>query len=155
MVIEEKDGLSDEEIKDILSKYKVIAVIGMSRDARKPGHYVPKFLMKHGYKIIPVNPNSSEINVGNQTLKSYKSLLDIQEDVDIANVFRRPEDVPPVAEDAIRKGVKVFWMQEGIYNKEAVEKLRKAGIIVVWDRCMMKEYSRLFNVKPFVPTSKL
>jgi predicted CoA-binding protein len=154
-MIEEKDGLSDEEIKSILSKYKVIAVVGMSRDKEKPGHYVPKFLMKYGYKIIPVNPNADEITVGNLTLKSYKNLTDIQEDVDVVNVFRRPEDVPPVAEDAIRKGVKVFWMQEGIYNKEAVEKLRKAGIIVVWDRCMMKEYSRLFNVKPFVPTSKL
>jgi len=154
-MIEEKDGLSDEEIRSIFSKYKVIAVVGMSRDKEKPGHYVPKFLMKYGYKIIPVNPNADEIVVGNLTLKSYKSLTDIQEDVDIVNVFRRSEDVPPVAEDAIRKGAKVFWMQEGIYNKEAVEKLRKAGITVVWDRCMMKEYSRLFNVKPFVPTSKL
>ncbi len=154
-MIEEKDGLSDEEIKSIFSKYKVIAVVGMSRDKEKPGHYVPKFLIKYGYKIIPVNPNADEIVVGNLTLKSYKSLTDVQEDVDIVNVFRRSEDVPPVAEDAIRKGAKVFWMQEGIYNKEAVEKLRKAGITVVWDRCMMKEYSRLFNVKPFVPTSKL
>ncbi len=154
-MLEERDGLSDEEIKSILSEYNVVAVVGMSRDPRKPGHYVPKFLMKHGYKIIPVNPNSDEINVGNQTLKSYKNLLEIPEDIDIINVFRRSEDVPPVAEEAIRKGTKVFWMQEGIYNKEAVEKLRKAGIIVIWDRCMMKEYSRLFNVKPFVPTSKL
>jgi len=154
-MIEEKDGLSDEEIRGILSKHKVVAVVGMSRDPSKPGHYVPKFLMKHGYKIIPVNPNVDEINVGNQVLKSYRSLLEIQEDVDIVDVFRRSEDVPPVAEDAIKKGVKVFWMQEGIYNKEAAEKLRKAGITVIWDRCIMKEYSRLFNVKPFVQTSKL
>lgn len=154
-MIKEKDGLSDEEIRSILSKYRVIAVVGMSRDPTKPGHYVPKFLMRHGYKIIPVNPNADEITVGNQILKSHKNLLEIQEDVDIVDVFRRPEDVPPVAEEVIRKGAKVFWMQEGIYNKEAAEKLRKVGITVIWDRCMMKEYSRLFNVKPFVPTSKL
>lgn len=154
-MIEERDGLSDEEIRDIFSRFKVIAVVGMSRDPKKPAHYVPKFLMKYGYKIIPVNPNADEINVGGQTLKSYKNLLEVQEDVDIVDVFRRPEDVLPVAEEAITKGVKVFWMQEGIYNKDAVERLRKVAITVVWDRCMMKEYSRLFNVKPLVPTSKL
>ncbi|MEM2910656.1 MAG: CoA-binding protein [Nitrososphaerota archaeon] len=154
-MVEEKDALSDEDIKRILSDHKVVAVVGMSRDPTKPGHFVPKFLMRHGYKIIPVNPTANEINIGNQTLKSYKNLLEIQEDVDIVNVFRRSEDVPQIVEDAIRKGVKVFWMQEGIYNKEAAEKLRKAGILVIWDRCIMKEYSRLFNVKPFAPTSKL
>lgn len=151
----EEDGLSDEQIKEILTKYKVVAAVGMSRDMSKPSHYVPRFLMRHGFKVIPVNPMTSEIKVGNQTLKSYSSLLEIEEEVDIVNVFRRSEDVPPVAKDALKKRPRVFWMQEGIYNREAAEMLRSEGIVAVWNRCMMKEYSRLFNVKPFVPLSRL
>ncbi|PUA31403.1 MAG: hypothetical protein B9J98_06490 [Candidatus Terraquivivens tikiterensis] len=154
-MFEEKDGLPDEEIKRILSDYKVVAVVGMSRDPTKPSHFVPRFLIKHGYRVIPVNPAANEIKVGDRVYKSYKNLLEVQEDVDIVNVFRRSEDVPPIAEDAVKKGVKVFWMQEGIYNREAAERLRVAGITVIWDRCMMKEYSRLFNVKPFAPISRL
>lgn len=151
----EKDGLSDEQIKEILTKYKTVAVVGMSRDPLKPSHYVPKFLIRHGFKVIPVNPMTNEIRVGSNVLRSYPSLLVIEEEVDIVNVFRRSEDIPPVAEEALKKKPKVFWMQEGIYNKDAAEMLKKEWIIVVWNRCIMKEYSRLFNVKPFVPLSRL
>lgn len=151
----EKDGLSDEQIKEILTKYKTVAVVGMSRDPLKPSHYVPKFLIRHGFKVIPVNPMTNEIRVGSNVLRSYPSLLAIEEEVDIVNVFRRSEDIPPVAEEALKKKPKVFWMQEGIYNKDAAEMLKKEWIIVVWNRCIMKEYSRLFNVKPFVPLSRL
>ncbi|MDJ0270222.1 MAG: CoA-binding protein [Aigarchaeota archaeon] len=149
--ITEKDGLSDEEIKRILTEYKRIAVVGMSRDPSKPAHYVPKFLQRHGYELIPVNPTADEI-LG---LKVYKSLEEIKEPVDIVDVFRPSDQVLPVAEQALKLRPKVFWMQEGIYNKEAAELLKREGIIVVWDRCLMKEHNRLFGSKPYASISKL
>ncbi len=149
--IAEKDGLTDEEIKRILTEYKRIAVVGMSRDPSKPAHYVPKFLQRHGYELIPVNPTADEI-LG---LKVYKSLEEIKEPVDIVDVFRPSDQVLPVAEQALKLRPKVFWMQEGIYNKEAAELLRREGIIVVWDRCLMKEHNRLFGSKPYASISKL
>lgn len=145
------DGLSDEEIMKILEEYKVVAVVGMSKDPRKPGYYVPRFLKRHGYKIIPVNPTVDEI----MRLKSYPSLLDVPEDVEIVEVFRRPEHTPQVAEEAVKKGAKVLWLQEGIYHPEAVEIARRGGLKVVWNRCMMLEHNRLFGSKPFTSLTKL
>ena len=117
----------------------------------KPGHYVPKFLMKHGYKIIPVNPTVSEI----LSLKSYPSLLDVPEDIEIVDVFRRPEYTPEVAKEAVEKKAKVLWLQEGIYNPQAVEIAKKGGLIVVWNRCLMKEHNRLMGSKPYTSLRKL
>ncbi|HID04308.1 MAG TPA: CoA-binding protein [Candidatus Caldiarchaeum subterraneum] len=153
MSIPERDGLPDGEIKRILSEYKRVAVVGMSRDPSKPAHYVPKFLKMHGYEIIPVNPVADEI-LG---LKAYKSLGEVPEAFDVVDVFRPSEQVLPVAEDVLRLRVKpkVFWMQEGIYSKEAAELLRREGITVVWDRCMMREHNRLFGSKPYMSLSKL
>ena len=153
MSIPERDGLSDEEIKRILTEYKRVAVVGMSRDPSKPAHYVPKFLKRHGYEIIPVNPVADEI-LG---LKVYKSLSEIPEPFDVVDVFRPSDQVLPVAEEVLKLSIKpkVFWMQEGIYNKEAAELLRKEGITVVWDRCMMREHNRLFGSKPYTTLSKL
>lgn len=145
------DGLTDDDIKKILEEFKVIAVVGMSSDPMKPGHYVPKFLMKHGYKIIPVNPTVNEI----LSLKSYPSLLDVPEDVEIVDVFRRPEYTPEVAKEAVEKKAKVLWLQEGIYNPQAVEIARKGGLIVVWNRCLMKEHNRLMGSKPYTSLRKL
>lgn len=145
------DGLDDEVIRKILREYRVVAVVGMSRDPMKPGHYVPKFLMKHGYKIIPVNPTIQDV-LG---LKSYQSLLDVPEEVDIVDVFRRPEHTVEVAEQAVKKKAKVLWLQEGIYNPEAVEIARKSGLIVVWNRCIMKEHNRLFGSRPYISMNKL
>jgi len=145
------DGLGDEEIGRILREYKVVAVVGMSRDPRRPGSYVPRFLRRHGYEIIPVNPNAEKI-LG---LKSYRSLLDIPEKVEIVEVFRRPEYTVEPAKQAVEIGAKVFWLQEGIYNPEAVEIARRGGLITVWNRCMMLEHNRLFGTKPLVPPSKL
>lgn len=145
------DGLSDEEIRRILTEYRVVAVVGMSRDPRRPGSYVPRFLKRHGYEIIPVNPNAEKI-LG---LKSYKSLLEIPRRVEIVDVFRRPEYTVEVAEQAVKIGAKVFWLQEGIYNPKAVEIARKGGLITVWNRCMMIEHNRLFGTKPLIPPSKL
>jgi len=139
------DGLSDEEIKNVLEKYRVIAVVGMSKDPMKPGHYVPKFLIRHGYKIIPVNPTVDEV-LG---LKSYPSLNEIPEDVEVVDVFRRPEHTPEVAEEAVKKKAKVLWLQEGIYNAQAVEIAKNGGLIVVWNSCIMKEHNRLIGSKPY------
>jgi predicted CoA-binding protein len=145
------DGLSDEEIKKILEGYKIVAVVGMSKDPMKPGHYVPKFLIKHGYKVMPVNPTVNEV-LG---LKSYPSLTDVPEDVEVVDVFRRPEYAPEVAEEAVKKKAKVLWLQEGIYNPQAVEIAKRGGLTVVWNRCIMKEHNRLIGSKPYTTLRKL
>ncbi|MCK5659943.1 MAG: CoA-binding protein [Methanosarcinales archaeon] len=127
---------SNKGIQDILKNSKTIAIVGLSSDPNKPSNYVAQFLKEHGYTIVPVNPTKNEL-LGE---KCYPSLSDIPFDIDVADVFRRPEDIPLVADDAINKGVKVFWMQEGIANNDAADKLRNAGISVVMDKCIMKEY---------------
>src|ERR671924_1480420 len=136
----EKDSNSDDEIKKFYT-LKNIAVVGMSKNEEKAAHYVPKYLIDHGYNIIPVNPSISQI-LGR---KSYLSIADVQENIDIVDVFRKSEDVPSVVNDAIKKkGIKVIWMQEGIYNEEAERKAKENGIDVIYNRCMMAEHKRLF-----------
>jgi len=137
-----EDGLDDREIRRILT-LKDVAVVGASRDPSKPSHLVPKYLLDHGYNIVPVNPTAPEI-FGK---KCYSSLSDISEQIDIVDIFRPSEAVLPVVRDALAKSVRVIWMQEGIYNKEAADDARKLGITVVWNRCMMKEHRRLFSRK--------
>jgi len=111
----ESDNISDDELRRILTDYRRVAVVGMSRDPVKPANYVPKYLINHGYTIFPVNPNADTI-LG---LKCYKTLSDIREPVDIVNIFRPSEQVLPFAEEALRIHPKVFWMQESIYSPEA------------------------------------
>jgi Predicted CoA-binding protein len=137
------DGVSEERIKEILKSSKVIAVVGASRTEGKPANYVPAYLKSKGYKIIPVNPFAEEI-LGE---KAYKSLLEIPEEVkiDIVDVFRPPEEVKKVVEEAIKRGVKIVWLQLGIYNKEAVELAKKNNIEIIWNRCMMETHRRLFS----------
>ncbi|MEM1945950.1 MAG: CoA-binding protein [Candidatus Caldarchaeum sp.] len=146
----EADGLTDEQIREILKKYKTVAVVGASREPSKPANFVPRFLMKQGYEIIPVNPFADEI-LG---LKAYRKLEDIPQPVDIVDVFRPSEAVLEVAQSAAKIKPKVFWMQESIYNKEAAELLSSKGVTVVWNRCMMKEHNRLFGSKPLIPLGK-
>jgi len=135
------DSHTDSEIKDFY-RLKNIAVVGISKNEEKPSHYVPKYLIEHGYNIIPVNPTVTEV-LGK---KSYQNIADIAEKIDIVDVFRRSADVIPVIEDAIKKNeVKVFWMQEGIYNEKAEKKAKENGIDVVYNRCMMAEHKRLFD----------
>jgi len=134
------DGLTDEEIREIYRTVKRIAVVGMSRNPDKPAHYVPMFLREKGYEIIPVNPVADEI----AGLKAYKTLLDIPGQVDLVDVFRPSEEVPRIISEALEKGVRIIWLQEGIYHPEA-EKAREKGVKVVWNRCMMREYERLFG----------
>ncbi len=130
------DKHSASEIQRVL-QFKNIAVVGMSKNEGKPAHFVPKYLIDHGYNVIPVNPTVNEI-LGR---KSYPAVSEIPEDVDVVDVFRRSEDVPSVIDDAIRKkGIKVIWMQSGIYNEEAEKKAKENGIEVIFNRCMMVEH---------------
>ena len=136
----ESDKHSDSEIREILSM-KNVAVVGMSKNPEKDAHQIPKYLMNSGYNVIPVNPTADEI-LGK---KCYKNLREIPGNVDIVDVFRPSEDVPPIVQDAIAKGVKVVWMQLGISNEEATKEASEKGIKVVYNRCMMEEHRRLFD----------
>jgi hypothetical protein len=135
-----RDGLTDDQIREIF-KLKRIAVIGMSRNPEKPAHYVPMYLKERGYDIIPVNPVAEEIS----GMKVYKSISEVPGEVDIVDVFRPSEETPDIVREAVKKRPKVIWLQEGIYHPDAVEIARNAGITIVWNRCMKREYSRLFE----------
>jgi uncharacterized protein len=135
------DPHSDSELRKIYD-LKNIAVVGMSKNEGKPAHFVPKYLIEHGYNVIPINPTITEV-LGR---KSYPSIADIPDNVDVVDVFRKSEDVPVVVMDAMKKkGIKVIWMQEGIYNEEAERKAKENGMDVVYNRCMMAEHKRLFS----------
>ena len=130
-----------EEIKKILSSSKTVAVIGISPKEDRPSYIVASYLKSKGYRIIPVRPDGEWI-LGEQV---YHSLSEIPREirVDVVDIFRRSEDVPPIVEEAVQRGIKVVWMQEGVIHKEAGEKAEKAGLKVVMDRCMKKEHQRL------------
>ncbi len=134
----DQDDHSDKEIHDILSLKKV-AVIGMSKHSSKAAHYVPRYLSENGFEITPINPTTDEI-LGK---KCYNSVLDIDDTIDIIDIFRPSDEVLPFVKDAIKKKPKVIWLQEGIHNSEAEELARKEGIIVVFNRCMLAEHQRL------------
>ena len=142
--------MTDDLIKDILTKCKTVAVVGLSRDPGKASYQVPEYLKNHGYKIIPINPFVDSI-LGE---KSYKTLLDmpveIQKTIEIVDIFRPSEDVSPIMEQVIELkrdlGVPhVVWMQLGIVNEKAAQIAREAGVIIVMDHCMMKEHKRVFG----------
>lgn len=129
----------DQTMKEILLSVNTIASVGLSSNQEKESYWVAHYLKEQGYKIIPVNPTAAEI-LGEQ---AYPDLSSIPEKVDVVQVFRKPEDVPPVVEEAIRIGAKVVWMQEGIVNEEAAQKAREAGLQVVMDACMRAIHRRL------------
>jgi predicted CoA-binding protein len=141
--------LSHTDVKEILARYKVVAVVGLSKDPSKASYQVAEYLKQHGFHIVPVNPTADEI-LGE---KSYKSLLEIpveiQKTLEIVDIFRPSADAPPIVEQVVQLkrlyGVPyVVWMQLGIINEQAAELARKAGLTVVMDRCMMQEHKRLF-----------
>ena len=137
----ERDSHSDDEIRKFYT-FKNVAVVGMSKNEGKAAHYVPKYLIDHGYNVIPVNPTAPEI-LGR---KSYPTVSSIPDRVDVVDIFRRSEDVPAVVEDTLKKeGIKVIWMQEGIYSKEAENMAKEKDISAVYNRCMMAEHRRLFS----------
>ena len=119
---------------------KNVAVIGISKNQEKAAHYVPKYLAENGYNIIPINPSANEI----LNKKCYPSINDVDESIDIVDVFRPSDQVLPFVKDAIKKKPKVIWLQEGIHNTEAEELARKEGITIVFNRCMLAEHQRLF-----------
>jgi len=131
------NGIADPVLK-LLRKYKTIAVVGLSSNPMRPSFGVTEYMQKSGYRIIPVNPNETEV-LGE---KSYARLEDAPEKIDIVNIFRRPEEVPPVVESAIRVGAKVVWMQQGIENEEAAARAQAAGLVVIEDACILVEHRR-------------
>lgn len=130
---------NDQEMMDILKSANTVASVGLSSNQQKESYWIVAYLMEQGYTIYPVNPTADEI-LGE---KAYPSLSDIPDKVDVVQVFRRPEDVPPVVEEAIKIGAKVVWMQEGIVNEEAARMAREAGLQVVMDACMRATHKRL------------
>lgn len=132
--------MNDQEIKDLFQSAKTIAVVGLSNNPARASLGVSRFLQRHGYRIIPVNPNETEV-LGE---KAYPSVKDIPGPVDIVDIFRRSARVPEVIDDVLQKeGIRCVWMQEGVINREAAKKAEDAGLPVVMDRCILKEMARL------------
>ena len=125
-----------DPIADLLRHSKTIAVVGLSSNPMRPSHGVSAYMQSHGYRIIPVNPNVDEC-LGE---KSYPSLLDVPEKIDIVDIFRRSEFVEEVVDQAMQLKVPAIWMQEDVIHERAAEKARKAGVFVVMDRCILKEH---------------
>ena len=132
---------SDQMLKEILISTKRIASVGLSSNREKVSYGVGAYLLEQGYRVVPVNPTADEI-LGE---KAYSDLESVPENIDVVQVFRRPEDIPPVVESAIKAGAKVVWMQLGIVNEEAAQTARDAGLQVVMDRCMRAEHIRLIS----------
>jgi predicted CoA-binding protein len=124
-----------------MTDYKRVAMVGLSADWSRPSNFAAKYLLDHGFEVIPVNPRYPEI-LGQ---KCYADLRDIPTPVDIVDLFQRIERVPPFVDQAIEIGAKVVWLQLGIVHEEAAQKARDAGLEVVQDRCMKIEYARLFG----------
>lgn len=130
--------LGADPIAEVLKRHHTIGVVGLSSDPGRPSYGVAQYMQSAGYRIIPVNPNEREV-LGE---KSYVRLEDVPQKVEIVNIFRRPEEVSPAVEGAIRIGATVVWMQLGIEHQQAAEKARAAGLVVVMDACMFVEHKR-------------
>ena len=130
---------SDNELRELITGARTIAVVGLSPKEHRDSHRVAKYLQEQGYRIIPVNPNANDV-LGE---KAYESLEEIPESVDIVDVFRRPDAVDEVARDAVEIGAGAIWMQMGIVNESAAEIADQAGLKVVMDRCLMVDHGRL------------
>jgi uncharacterized protein len=126
-------------IPDLLRKSRTIAVVGLSSKKFRPSYGVAEYMQAQGYRIIPVNPNEVEV-LGE---KSYASIEDVPQHIDIVDIFRRSEFVGPIVESAIRIGANAIWMHEGVVHEDAAKKAREAGLAVVMDRCILKDHMRL------------
>lgn len=131
--------MTDPEIRELLVKAKTIAVVGISDKPDRDSHRVAAYLKRAGYRVIPVNPGLTEV-LGE---KCFASLRDVKEKIDLVDVFRRSEFVPPVVDDAIAVGAKAVWMQDGVVHEEAAAKARAAGLAVVMDDCTMRRHFQL------------
>ena len=130
-----------DQIGELLKNARNIAVVGLSDSPLRPSHGVAAYMQSQGYRIFPVNPTITDA-LGEP---SYGSLLDVKEKIDVVNIFRRPEFVPAVVDQAIQLKVPAIWMQEGVIHERAAEKARRAGIFVVMDRCILKEHRARFG----------
>ncbi len=132
-------GLIDqtEEIETILRTCRTIAVVGASSNPARPSNRVAAYMKRQGYRVIPVNPNEQSV-IGE---KAYPSLDSLPEKVDLVDIFRKPDEVMPIVEAAIAKGARAIWMQEGVVNEAAAVRAREAGLLVVMDRCWLKEHA--------------
>jgi len=135
---------SSQEIVEILKQYHTVAVVGLSANPERDSHTVGQYLKDAGYRIIPVNPRYDEV-LGEPC---YASLTDVPEPVEVVDIFRRPDAVPPIVEQAIQIAAKVIWMQTGIVNNRAAAHARDAGLRVVMDRCMMAEHRAICRGTP-------
>ncbi|MBV8552746.1 MAG: CoA-binding protein [Acidobacteriaceae bacterium] len=131
--------MDDKALTELLQTAKTIAIVGASNTPGRASLGVSRFLQRMGYRVIPVNPNETEV-LGE---RAYPSVRDIPEQVDIVDIFRRPARVPEVVEQALEKGTRCIWMQEGVINEQAKRQAEAGGIPVVMDRCILKEISRL------------
>ena len=127
--------------EEILNSSRVVAVVGLSPKTDRPSYNVANYLKENGYKIIPVNPKAGEI-LGEP---SYPDLSSIPEPIDVVDIFRRSEEAMGIVEEAIRIGPKAVWMQEGVINEQAADRARAAGLLVVMDKCMLKEHQKIRN----------
>lgn len=134
--------MKDEELKEIFKNGKTVAVVGISPKEDRPSFRVAAYLQSKGYRIIPVRPDGDTI-LGE---KIYRTLVEIPEgiEIDVVDIFRKSEEVSPIVEEAIRRGAKIVWMQEGVIHQKAGEEAERAGLKVVMDRCIKKEHQRLF-----------
>jgi uncharacterized protein len=130
-----------DEIGELLKRTKTIAVVGLSDSPLRPSYGVSAYMQSQGYKIIPVNPSIK----GSLGEKAVASLAEVEEKIDMVDVFRRSEYVPDLVDEAIRLKVPAIWLQEDVIHEEAAEKARKAGIFVVMDKCILKEHRRRFS----------
>lgn len=131
----------DTDLRRILDDSKTVAVVGLSPKPERPSYRIATYLQRQGYRVIPVNPTVEEV-LGE---RSYPDLRAVPEKIDVVDIFRRSEDVPPIVEEAIEVGAPVVWMQEGVVNEEAATRAEQAGLRVVMDRCILKEHRRLFG----------
>jgi predicted CoA-binding protein len=129
---------SAETIKKVLDDCRTIAVVGLSSDRSRASHGVAAYMRSHGYKVIAVNPNETEV-FGD---KAYRSLADVPEKIDLVDVFRRSSEAGGAVDEAIALGVKAVWLQEGVIDAAAAGRARDAGMLVVMDRCWLKEHAR-------------
>ena len=129
---------SHEAIKSILDDCKTIAVVGLSSNSGRPSHGVASYMRRRGYKVIPVNPNETEV-FGD---KSYASLADVPEKIDLVDIFRRSSEAGHAVDEAIAIGAKAVWLQEGVIDSSAARRAEEAGLLVVMDRCWLKEHAR-------------
>jgi predicted CoA-binding protein len=129
---------SPQAIKQILEECRTIAVVGLSSNPMRPSNSVSDYMRRRGYRIIPVNPNESEV-FGE---KSYVTLADVAEQIDLVDIFRRSEEAGAVVDEAIRAGAKAVWLQEGVTDTAAAQRALDAGLLVVMDRCILKEHAR-------------